>query len=112
MNMPKDTDTHKHYIQRLVEKFVRDNPGGSRVLRWLTFCSALDGHRATQEQAKNWPKLPKNGPKLAIFGCASEQRAVTDKLLNKMLDVMLMSVRCLLACSCLVQQVEGRPKAK
>ena len=36
---------------------------------------------------------------------------VTDKLLNKMLDVMLMSVRCLLACSCLVQQVEGQPKA-
>ena len=29
-------------------------------------------------------------------------RVVTDKLLNKMLDVMLMSVRCLLACSCLV----------
>ena len=27
---------------------------------------------------------------------------VTDKLLNKMLVVMLMSVRCLLACSCLV----------
>ena len=36
---------------------------------------------------------------------------VTDKLLNKMLDVMLMSVRCLLACSCLVQNVKGRPKA-
>ncbi|CAL9747589.1 unnamed protein product [Musa acuminata subsp. burmannicoides] len=26
--------------------------------------------------------------------------------------VMLMSVRCLLACSCLVQHVEGRPKAQ
>ena len=37
--------------------------------------------------------------------------SVTDKLLNKMLDVMLMSVRCLLACSCLVQNVKGRPKA-
>ena len=44
------------------------------MLRWLTFCSAHDGHRATQEQAKNWPKRPKNGPKLAIFGCASKRR--------------------------------------
>ena len=39
------------------------------------------------------------------------RRFVTDKLLNKMLEVMLMSVRCLLACSCLVKNVKGRPKA-
>ena len=37
------------------------HPGGSRVLRWLTFCSAQDGHRATQKQAKNWPKRAKTG---------------------------------------------------
>ena len=55
------------------------HPGGSRVLRWLTFCSAHDGRRATQEQAKNWPKRPKNGPKLAIFGCASERRAADSE---------------------------------
>ena len=53
--------------------------GGSRVLRWLTFCSTLDGHRAKQEQAKNWPKRPKNGPKRAIFGCASERRAADSE---------------------------------
>ena len=49
------------------------------MLRWLTFCSAHDGHRATQEQPKNRPKRPKNGPKLAIFGCASEQRAADSE---------------------------------
>ena len=49
------------------------------MLRWLTFCSAHDGHRATPEQTKNRPKQPKNGPKLAIFGCASERRAASGE---------------------------------
>ena len=111
------------------------HPGGSRVLRWLTFCSALDGHRAMQEQAKNWPKRPKNGPKLAIFGCTSERRAADSERSERQhrpcytkapsspvppchgqtsqqdVGCNAYVCPCLLACSCLVQNVEGRPKA-
>ena len=36
---------------------------------------------------------------------------VTDKLLNRVFDVMLMYVRVFWVCSCFVQHVEGRPKA-
>ena len=59
------------------------HPGGSRVLRWLTFCSAHDGHRTTQERTINRPKQPKNGPKLVIFGCASERRAANSERSEK-----------------------------
>ncbi|KAJ8456231.1 hypothetical protein OPV22_034768 [Ensete ventricosum] len=44
------------------------HPGGSRVLRWLTFRTARNGRRGTR-------KRPKNGPKLAVFGRPSERRA-------------------------------------
>ncbi|CAL9097874.1 unnamed protein product, partial [Musa textilis] len=37
------------------------HPGGSRVLRWLTFRSAHRGRRSTRKQPKNSPKQAKTG---------------------------------------------------
>ncbi|CAL9097879.1 unnamed protein product, partial [Musa textilis] len=37
------------------------HPGGSRVLRWLTFRSAHCGRRSTRKQPKNSPKRAKTG---------------------------------------------------
>ncbi|CAL9097908.1 unnamed protein product, partial [Musa textilis] len=37
------------------------HPGGSRVLRWLTFRSAHRGRRSTRKQPKNSPKRAKTG---------------------------------------------------